>query len=89
MRPRTDRQTDRHTQRQTRVTTIHFSWSSTHAKCNYSHPWVSAQYKYLTVTVTVTTAAIVVAYTTTMFFALTMSNAGGLHVIWYEDASCD
>ena len=25
---------DRHTDRQTRVTTIHFSWSSTHAKCN-------------------------------------------------------
>ena len=30
MRPRTDTQTDT----QTRVTTIHFSWSSTHAKCN-------------------------------------------------------
>jgi len=30
-----DRQTDRHTpDTQTRVTTIHFSWSSTHAKCN-------------------------------------------------------
>jgi len=34
--PRTDRHTDRHTQTdtQTRVTTIHFSWSTTHAKCN-------------------------------------------------------
>jgi len=32
MRPRTD--TDRQTDTQTRVTTIHFSWSSTHAKCN-------------------------------------------------------
>ena len=32
----TDRQTDTHTPRQTRVTTIHFSWSSTHAKCNNS-----------------------------------------------------
>jgi len=31
MRPRTDR----HTDTQTRVTTIHFSWSTTHAKCNY------------------------------------------------------
>jgi len=30
MRPRTDRQTDT----QTRVITIHFSWSTTHAKCN-------------------------------------------------------
>ena len=29
MRPRTVRQTDT----QTRVTTIHFSWSTTHAKC--------------------------------------------------------
>ena len=34
MRPRTDRQTYTHTDTQTRVTTIHFSWSSTHAKCN-------------------------------------------------------
>jgi len=33
MRPRTDTQTGRHTG-QTRVTTIHFSWSTTHAKCN-------------------------------------------------------
>jgi len=29
MRPRTDTQTDT----QTRVTKLHFSWSSTHAKC--------------------------------------------------------
>jgi len=34
MRPWTGTQTDRHTDTQTRVTTIHFSWSSTHAKCN-------------------------------------------------------
>jgi len=34
MRPRTDRQTLRHTDTQVRVTTIHFSWSTTHAKCN-------------------------------------------------------
>ena len=36
MQPRTDRQTDTHTHThtQTRVTTIHFSWSTTHAKCN-------------------------------------------------------
>jgi len=27
-------QTNRHTDTQTRVTTIHFSWSTTHAKCN-------------------------------------------------------
>jgi len=27
-------QTDRHTDTQTRVTTIHFAWSTTHAKCN-------------------------------------------------------
>ena len=33
MRPWTDK-TNRHTHTQTRVTTIHFSWSSTHAKCN-------------------------------------------------------
>ena len=31
--PRTDRQTDT----QTRVTTIHFASSTTHAKCNYPH----------------------------------------------------
>jgi len=32
MRRRTDTQTDT----QTRVTTMHFSWSTTHAKCNKS-----------------------------------------------------
>jgi len=34
MRPRTDTQTDRQTHSQTRVTTIHFASSTTHAKCN-------------------------------------------------------
>ena len=38
VRPRTDRHTDRHTDRQihrqTRVTTIHFASSTTHAECN-------------------------------------------------------
>jgi len=34
MRPRTDTQTDRQTHTQTRVTTIHFASSTTHAKCN-------------------------------------------------------
>ena len=34
VRPRTDGQTDRHTHTQTRVTTIHFASSTTHAKCN-------------------------------------------------------
>ena len=34
MRPWTDTHTDTQTDTQTRVTTIHFSWSSTHAKCN-------------------------------------------------------
>ena len=34
MRPRTDRHTDGQTDTQTRMTTIHFSWSTTHAKCN-------------------------------------------------------
>ena len=33
MRPRTHRQTQ--TDTQTRVTTIHFSWSTTHEKCNH------------------------------------------------------
>jgi len=37
IRPRTDRQTDTHTDTQTRVTTIHFAWSVTHAKCNYHY----------------------------------------------------
>jgi len=38
VRPRTDRhrQTDRQTDTQTRVTTIHFASSTTHAKCNNS-----------------------------------------------------
>jgi len=38
MRPQTDRHTDRqtHTHTQMRVTTIHFSRSTTHAKCNNS-----------------------------------------------------
>jgi len=35
-RRQTDGQTDRGTDRQTRVTTIHFVSSTTHAKCNYS-----------------------------------------------------
>jgi len=35
MRPRTDTQTDRQTHTQTRVTTIHFASSTTHAKCNH------------------------------------------------------
>jgi len=34
MRPRTDRQTHKQTDTQTRVTTIHLSWSTTDAKCN-------------------------------------------------------
>jgi len=34
VRPRTDRQTHRHTDTQTRVATIHFASSTTHAKCN-------------------------------------------------------
>jgi len=34
MRPRTDTQTHRQTDPQTRVTTIHFASSTTHAKCN-------------------------------------------------------
>ena len=34
MRPRKDRQTHRQTDNQTRVTTIHFASSTTHAKCN-------------------------------------------------------
>jgi len=38
MRPRTDTQTDT----QTRVTTIHFSWSTTHAKCNERQPQQTA-----------------------------------------------
>jgi len=36
-RGQSDRQTDTQTDTQTRVTTIHFSWSSTHAKCNNDH----------------------------------------------------
>jgi len=38
MRPRTDRHTQTHTQ--TRVTTIHFASSTTHAKCNKFAVWV-------------------------------------------------
>jgi len=34
VRPRTDRHTHRQTDTQTRVTTIHFASSTTHAKCN-------------------------------------------------------
>jgi len=34
MRPLTDRHTDTHTDTRTRVTTIHFASSTTHAKCN-------------------------------------------------------
>jgi len=34
MRPRTVRQTETHTDTQTRVTIIHFASSTTHAKCN-------------------------------------------------------
>jgi len=43
-RGQTDRQTHTHTQTdtQTRVTTIHFSWSTTHAKCNYGIERVQA-----------------------------------------------
>jgi len=33
-RGQTDTQTERHTDTQTRVTAIHFAWSTTHAKCN-------------------------------------------------------
>jgi len=42
MRPRTDRQTDT----QTRVTTIHFSWFTTHAKCNDDDANDEAQRRY-------------------------------------------
>ena len=42
MRPWTDTETQTHTDTQMRVTTIHFSWSTTHAKCNKSIPLAAA-----------------------------------------------
>jgi len=44
VRPRTDIETDRQTDTQTRVTTIHFASSTTHAKCNNACIHVLAQY---------------------------------------------
>jgi len=51
MQPRTDTQTHTHRDTQTRVTTIHFSWSTTHAKCKktpFNHLcdslWLVAQF---------------------------------------------